>query len=273
MKANKTTPPPKPARPQTPRCDADDSRGPDKRENPVLRFSPYAWAKLLFFRDRGPTEIGGFGITPTDDLLHVEDFVTVKQIGTVAGVVFEDEAVGQFLDDHIDAGRQPGQVLRVWCHTHPGSSPEPSCVDEETFARVFAGCDHAVMVILAKGGRSYARLRFNVGPGGRLLIPVEVDYSRRFGPSDFDAWEAEYRVNIKARPVHFWPDRDLGWYDQYGIGADGDSEPDDIPGAELCVDDELLAELAEMDPDEQEHILEQFGLSADELHGELEVRL
>ena len=26
---------------------------------PILRFSPYAWAKLNFFRDRGDTEIGG----------------------------------------------------------------------------------------------------------------------------------------------------------------------------------------------------------------------
>jgi len=30
---------------------------------PKLRFSPTAWAKLLFLRDRGPTEVGGFGIT------------------------------------------------------------------------------------------------------------------------------------------------------------------------------------------------------------------
>jgi hypothetical protein len=29
----------------------------------VLRFSPTAWAKLLYFRDRGETEIGGFGVT------------------------------------------------------------------------------------------------------------------------------------------------------------------------------------------------------------------
>src|SRR4051812_35743192 len=38
-----------------------------------LRFSPTAWAKLLFLRDIGDTEVGGFGITPADDLLFVED--------------------------------------------------------------------------------------------------------------------------------------------------------------------------------------------------------
>ena len=28
----------------------------------ALRFSPTAWAKLLFFRDHSSNEIGGFGI-------------------------------------------------------------------------------------------------------------------------------------------------------------------------------------------------------------------
>src|SRR5262245_57885400 len=35
----------------------------------TLRFSPTAWAKLLLMRDLGDTEIGGFGITPSNDLL------------------------------------------------------------------------------------------------------------------------------------------------------------------------------------------------------------
>ncbi len=34
-----------------------------RQRRPRLRFSPTAWAKLLFVRDRGPTEVGGFGIT------------------------------------------------------------------------------------------------------------------------------------------------------------------------------------------------------------------
>ena len=44
-----------------------------------LRFSPTAWAKLLYFRDKSDNEVGGFGITKVDDLLFVTDFVTVKQ--------------------------------------------------------------------------------------------------------------------------------------------------------------------------------------------------
>ena len=40
------------------------------------------------------------------------------------------------------------------------------------------------MFILARGGQSYARLRFNTGPGGDITIPVSVDYDRPFAASD-----------------------------------------------------------------------------------------
>ena len=81
-------------------------------------------------------------------------------------------------------------------HTHPGASAEPSLIDEETFARVFGACDWAVMFILAQGGGSYARLRFGVGPGGSMEIPVEVDYGAAFLGSDREAWEAEYAAQV-----------------------------------------------------------------------------
>lgn len=54
------------------------------------------------------------------------------------------------------------------------------------------------MFILAQGGRTYARLRFNVGPGGSTEIPVNVDYSQPFAGSDHTAWEKEYRGNVRA---------------------------------------------------------------------------
>jgi hypothetical protein len=38
------------------------------RSRTRLRFSPTAWGKLLYLRDRGGTEVGGFGIAPAADL-------------------------------------------------------------------------------------------------------------------------------------------------------------------------------------------------------------
>jgi proteasome lid subunit RPN8/RPN11 len=163
---------------------------------PVLRFTPTAWAKLCYFCHAGDTEIGGFGISYSEDLLLIEDFVTVHQKTTSVTVAFDDAAVADFYEEQVDQGRLPAQFSRIWLHTHPGSSPNPSSVDEETFARVFGGCDWAVMAILARGGQTYARLRFNVGPGGEMLIPIEVDYSLPFGGSDHAAWQAEYDTHV-----------------------------------------------------------------------------
>jgi hypothetical protein len=64
-----------------------------------LRFSPTAWAKLLYFRDKSYNEVGGFGITEPDDLLFVKDFVTVKQDVTLVSVKFADESVADYFED------------------------------------------------------------------------------------------------------------------------------------------------------------------------------
>jgi hypothetical protein len=164
----------------------------------TLRFSPTAWAKLLYFRDRSDNEIGGFGITHPDDLLFVKEFVTVRQEVTCVSVRFDDEAVADLFDQQVDLGRKPEHFARLWCHTHPDMSPVPSTVDEETFARVFGTCEWAVMFILARDNRAYCRLGFNVGPGGQVQIPTAVDFAEEFGPSDHEAWETEYCANVRA---------------------------------------------------------------------------
>jgi proteasome lid subunit RPN8/RPN11 len=163
-----------------------------------VRFSPTGWAKLLYFRDKMDNEIGGFGITEPDDLLFVKEFVTVKQEVTGVSVKFDDGAVGDFFDSQVDLGKRPEEFARIWLHTHPGDSPGPSAVDEETFQRVFGTCQWAVMFVLAQDNKTYARLSFNVGPGGQVLIPTEIDCSKDFGPTDRQAWDVEYAANVKA---------------------------------------------------------------------------
>jgi proteasome lid subunit RPN8/RPN11 len=166
---------------------------------PRLRFSPAAWAKLLFLRDEGPTEVGGFGITP-DDLLYVEDIRLIRQSCTAVSVAFDDTAVAEFFDDQVDADRRPEQFGRIWIHTHPGESATPSSVDEETFERVFGACDWAVMFILACGGQTYCRLAFRSGPGGQFEIPVRVDFEREFTGSEVAAWTHEYATAVRPTP-------------------------------------------------------------------------
>ena len=167
-----------------------------------LRLSPTAWAKLLYLRDAGDSEVGGFGISAAEDLLYIEDVELVRQTCDIASVAFDDQAVADYFDRQVDAGRKVYQLGRIWVHTHPGSSSQPSATDDETFARVFGKTDWAVMFILARGGQTYARLEFHIGPGGSLVLPVEVDYSRPFPASDHAAWSEAYLTNVQ---IEEWP--------------------------------------------------------------------
>ena len=166
-----------------------------KPETPKLRFTPSAWAKLLYLRDYGDTEVGGFGICPTHPLL-VEDVKLVKQTCTFTTVSFDDESVADFFEDQVAEGLTPEQFARVWIHTHPGSSAQPSHTDEDTFGRVFGKANWAVMAILACGGESYVRLRLNGGLEQGMLLDAEVDFTQSFSGATFDEWEDEYFDNV-----------------------------------------------------------------------------
>ena len=106
------------------------------------------------------------------------DIVTLRNSitgGLAAEIVADDASVADFFDEQVDRGLMPEQCGRLWLHTHPGDSAEPSWIDEETFARCFGRTDWSVMFIIAEGGQHYARLRFNVGPAGAMEVAVEVD--------------------------------------------------------------------------------------------------
>lgn len=229
-----------------------------KPEKPALRFSPAAWAKLLYFRDKSDNEVGGFGITGPDDLLFVKEFVTVRQEVTPVSVKFNDESVADFFDAQVDLGRKPEQFARLWLHSHPGESPGPSTIDEETFERVFGNCQWAVMFIVAQRNKTYAKLSFNVGPGGRVLIPTEIDYSREFGPSEHELWDAEYAANVKA----------IEWLSERSIG-DTNAVERDLSGYTLSYD--FLEEFEKMEPEERQLILDEMADRSDLWDEESEV--
>jgi len=162
-------------------------------------------------------EVGGFGISAADDLLYIEDFLTVKQMVTAVTVEFDDDAVADHVDHCVDAGIIPARCTRAWVHT-PAGSPQPSSIDEETFRRIFGQNDWALMVIVARGGASYVRLAFTAGPGGHVEIPLEVDWERfaqdlleNEGKLDelFSSWMDEYGRNIHRRPELWIPDVDV----------------------------------------------------------------
>lgn len=139
-----------------------------------------------------------FGITPPDDLLLIEDVALIRQRCTPVTTAFDDEAVADFIDEQVDLGRTPEQCCRIWLHTHPGDCPLPSGTDEATFAEAFDGPDWSVMFIIAEGGRTYAQVKFNVGPGVTKRLGVAVDYTVAFDESDHDLWQAEYEAAVEC---------------------------------------------------------------------------
>jgi len=224
------------------------SKNKQKQQPPEcrLRFSPYAWAKLVFMRDQTDNEVGAFGITRTNDLLFVEDIVIVKQKVSIVTVSFDDLAVADFFENQVDLGRKPEQFARLWLHTHPGSSPAPSLTDEDTFRRVFGSCDWSVMCILAQEGKTFARLHFKAGPSGDIHIPVCVDYSCEFAGSDMKAWQAEYKKNVKQER------RSLPM-----------AEPLELLGCDAMLPDDILEQLDQMDSDERQQYMEELEIQSE----------
>ena len=175
---------------------------------PRLTFAPLAWLKLQYFCHAGDTEIGGFGISAQNNLLHVEDFVTVRQKVTAVSVAFDDDAVADFYDRMVDAGIPLGRCSRIWCHTHPGASVTPSFIDEETFTRCFGTCDWSLMFIAGRTGKTYARLAFSAGPAAQLLLPTSVQWSawpatltskEGMLKAAVEEWQAEFAANIHVQ--------------------------------------------------------------------------
>lgn len=185
-------------------------RRPPPRERPRLMFAPLAWLKLQFLCHAGPTEVAGFGLSAVDDPLYLEDVLLVRQQATAATVVFDDAAVADLFDAMTDAEVPPARFARVWLHTHPGASAEPSWTDEATFDRAFGGCDWAVMAILGRTGRTFARLRFSAGPGGSVRLRTAVDWTtwpaaatdpERPLSARMAAWAAEYAALVGTVPA------------------------------------------------------------------------
>jgi len=230
------------------------------KERLALRFSPTAWAKLLYFRDKSDNEVGGFGITDPDDLLLVREFVTVKQEVTAISVSFDDSAVADLFDTQVDFGRKPEQFARIWLHSHPGDSPEPSGIDRETFERVFGNCQWAILFVVAQNNKTYAKLSFNVGPGGQVLIPTEIDYSQDFGSSDHELWDTEYAANVKAT--------------EWLIGSPvKDNSDADYNLTDYALPYDFLDEFEKMEPEERQFILDELAEKPELWDEESEVML
>ncbi len=207
-------------------------------------------------RDITDNEVGGFGITEADNLLFITDFALVKQKVTAVSISFEDESVADLFEDQVEAGRKPEQFGRIWLHSHPGNCPEPSTTDENTFARVFGKCDWAIMFIVARDGSTYAKLRFNTGPGGEVKIPVYIDYSCEFDATYFELWKKQYLDNVVEDKIFNLTGRSKK-------SKKSEAEEIEVFGSEDLISfdgQDILEDIDSMDPMERESLMEELAI-------------
>ena len=170
----------------------------DSPRMPCLRFNPTAWAKLLFLRDAGETEVGGFGISAADDLLMVQDFQLVKQVCDMASVSFDDASVADFFDRQIDAGLKPCQAGRIWIHSHPGSCAVTQRGRRRHVRPSLRSRRLGNHVRACTRWGDFRAIAVQRRPQGQLTLPVEVDYRQPFKASDHAAWGEEYEANVEV---------------------------------------------------------------------------
>jgi hypothetical protein len=157
----------------------------------MLIIKEEAFAKLLWFRkncnentvfdtkypNNSFLEVSLMGISAGeegDDLLTVEDFVCVPQECTTGNTEPTDDGMAIYFENMMfDRGIMPNRCGRIWAHTHPGQSPQPSGTDEETYRKWFKDAEFAVMYILAEGN-NYCKIKHTSKQLGVMNSVVDV---------------------------------------------------------------------------------------------------
>lgn len=173
-----------------------------------LIFSEEALEKLAWFRDNGAVEVGALCQTREDDPLYVEKLHFVKQESTAGSTEFDEDAQHNLVVDMDEAGVSPENYLRIWVHTHPGSSATPSSTDWETFDEVFGLMPWSIMAILSKSAANSMYCLFRAEDEA-IHIPVVIDTPE----VNREEWEAEYR-----EAIHKPQSRNTGWVSNGGYG-------------------------------------------------------
>ncbi|KKK86544.1 hypothetical protein LCGC14_2762170, partial [marine sediment metagenome] len=162
----------------------------------VLRFSPYAWAKAIYYLQNADTEVSMMGISAENDYLFIENVFLVEQKCTKAHTEFDDEAYNNYIYDMCALkGMEMQRVGRIWIHTHPSFGAAPSGTDNATLRDIFGGCDWAVRVILGKISDKkevdYDCTLQIKNPAMHIPLEVTVDWDCDFPKSDAKQWKEE----------------------------------------------------------------------------------
>ena len=241
-------------------------------EEPTLWLTPYFLAKYTWFRDRGDTEVSGYGLSDEDNVLRFKDFIVPQQVCSATHTTIDEDDWLKIIGTEL-MSEYPAQCYhRLWAHTHPGFGPDPSSIDEDTFASHMQNPTWGIMLIYSTNGTFYARF---CQKNPRLVIEmnVEVDWSGPYYDFTPEIWEQQYQEKVSTQsPIVVSKVTNAGWRtapyqsnDDYwinrdhqrGIATGGDNgfatrkkllaEADHRSGAENGTADEVIDDSASDD--------------------------
>ena len=134
----------------------------------------------------------------SEDSLTISDLVLVKQEVSSMHVDLDMEWwADKQADLYSEQGVEPWRAS-VWIHTHPSGMAEPSATDEQTMRESFGAWDFAVMLILTKDGKFYARAdllhKFPNGMSGQLSVPCKIGVD----------WNSQPAGSVRAETIEEW---------------------------------------------------------------------
>lgn len=172
-----------------------------------LVLSVYAYYKWKYMCYSTPLEVSAYGFARGDqsfqDLLYIEDLVILDQECSTAYTTMDADAILEYYDKLADRDIPLQRGTRVWFHTHPVMSAEPSSTDTDTFAESFDGPDWSVMAIISQTDDMSARLKITT-PLAAIEedINIKVDWSsysrdlKRMA-MEMESWEEEIKTRVR----------------------------------------------------------------------------
>ena len=175
-----------------------DTKTTSYSNKPIVYISRDAYDKIKFYCNNATVEISGFGILDNSDesgKLKIIDFVTVKQESSSATTEMDDTAVADHLEDWVEAGFEPWQVMRAWVHTHPSGVTSPSSQDMETFEKCLGNGDFGIMIIFVKSGEIICNIHINHPV--KVIAPAQLVIEP--DPVQIEEWIKEAEQNVKQK--------------------------------------------------------------------------
>ena len=166
-----------------------------------LTMTTSVWSRIMNSRNAAKTEIGFLGICEDPERpLHITDLYMPKQLCNSVHMDFDENDIAEHMMDMAELNILPSQCMRIWIHTHPGPSCEPSGEDRTTFESFIQG-EWAVMAIVGTTNNLYAELGLN-HPLGKFNKKIDwiIDWSADAKETNIDHWlqEMEQKVEVET---------------------------------------------------------------------------